>query len=153
MKKLINILSITAAILCGLSLFCLLICIIFQKSLLSLFIKNAVTAFVLPVDAIVYILGIGGICVLVLFTSAKAKVGIWSEIISISYLALVSPVLNFIISFLQSLLSARYSVTQATALNASMKSLCNLPMGIAGLAASICLVICGMSIVYKNYNR
>ena len=98
---------------------------------------------------ILNILGIISICVFLLFTAGKSKVGIWSEIVSISYITVASPLFARAFSHVQSMTMYKFGGSNLIASYSSMTAVCSIPSAIASFSASVCLVICGMSIAYK----
>lgn len=151
MKKGIRIFAILSEIVAFLSLLGVLVCIFLQKSLLPLYLsgQNMPSQFIFPAAPVVYALLLGAILLLPCFLCGKENTGIAGEIITVCLLVLL-PGIQSGLSSLQVILISRFSGVATMAALSALNSICQYPLGLAHLASSLALLVCGMSIAYKK---
>lgn len=153
MKKAIRILSFISVAIMTLSCIALLACILLQDSLCQMFfgISGQIIAEnpAIPVGALVYGLGNLAAAVVLFFYADKQNTGLLPEIACAVTTGIVLPFLQGLLNNVQTSLAASLHSSDAVIALSSVNSLCDLALSYVGIAVSVMLVICGLSIAIK----
>jgi len=152
MKKLIKVLSFISLGLMILSCFLVILCTVFRRPLTELFLSYGADDLKLVIPAgtaVSMVLQLGCALWLSIFASDH-RFGIWAEILPAAGLALVAPLLNRVLSAVQSRVIVRmfgYLFMNSLSMISALWSYATI---FTGFAVSLALVVCGMSIAYKR---
>ena len=156
MKKTISILSIIAIVLATIALLTGIISLtVFWKSSCQLYAAGNASVIaagpIFPLNGMTYI--VGGLLVAILLSIfTKTSKSIVFEIIAIAVLAAVIPILMGLLYTFQSLMMSQMGSTALLALTVSTTSF-STANSIMGIAETLCLVVCGMSIAQKVHAK
>ena len=153
MKKTIKILTIVSGAIMILSMLALIICVLLQGTLTYLFYSTSSMGeyFIFPVARFVYVFGILLCSVLLFFSAGLRKLGMWAEIVAIPFIAVFFPFVQWIISMMQTTLGANAKGSLFVAATAAVNNLASMATCLVPLAASVLLVVSGLSIASKIY--
>lgn len=154
MKRTVRILSFASMIILGISLLVLLICILAQAPLASVFYgmdKAAIKGnFAFPLGTFFGTLDYCIVALLLLLTAGKESKGIWLELLCIGLIILVCPVITSVLNSAQMRLVAQLRGDEAMGVFSLVSSMCTVTQSLRGVAVGGCLVSCGMRIAMKQ---
>ena len=155
MKKVIKILTIVSGAIIVLSMLAMIACVVMQRSMASIYYSAAseMDLFVFPAARFVYVVGILLCSVLLFFSAAMEKLGIWAEIVALVFIAAVLPFAQTCISYLQTMLVGNVQGMAVLAYTSAVNNLVATATSLVPFATSVLLFVSGLSIASKVYER
>ena len=154
MKKLLKILPLVSLGIVGASVMAVLLCCVYSKPLMELFFhRGEELPTVIPVADAVLLSGQLGAMIWLCICVGNHHFGIWSELLTAGSLGAVLPGLYQMLSYIQSALVGQNMGADYVIAKSYMTNLWNYATALNGVAVSMALLVCGMSIASKIFEK
>lgn len=154
MRKLMKILSFAASGIIGISAMAVVLCWVFRVPLMELlFHRGEELPAVLPVADAISLAGQMGAMIWLCICMCNRRFGIWAELLTVGWLGAVLPGACQVSAYLQNVLLGRAMGTEYLIACSSMSNLWSYATVFNGVAVSMALVICGLSMADKKCDR
>jgi len=154
MKKTIKVLTIVSGAIVVLSMLALIICVVMQEIFIPLYTSSfdAGEYFAFPIARFVYVFGILLCSVLLFFSAGLRKLRMWAEIVASVFIGAVFPFWQWYILLMQTSFVASRGIN-AVGITAAVNNLASIVTCLVPIAAAVLLLVSGLSIASKVYEK
>ena len=154
MKKLTKTLSFISLGVIGASCMAVLLCCVYSKPLMELFFhRGEELPTVIPVADAVLLLGHLAAMIWLCVCVGNRRFGIWSELLAAGWLGAVLPGAYQMLAYVQSILLGKAMGTDYMIAQSYMSNLWNYATVLNWVAVAMALVVCGLSIASKHFEK
>jgi hypothetical protein len=154
MKKLMKILPFISLGVVATSVLAVMLCYMYRRPLMELFFNTGMELpVVVPVANAVSLVGQLGAMIWLCICVGNRGFGIWAELLGVGWLAVVLPGLCRFLSWVETVTVGRALGSEYLMAGSHMNILWSYATIFNGVAVSIALVVCGMSMVSKQLSK